>query len=60
MLSDTTLTPADELLAGLPPEWADASAARADLSGAAGAIGEVVVSLDDDPTGCRRSTASAR
>lgn len=50
MLSDTTPTPADELLAGLPPEWPDATL-REQIRALLAKSGEVVVSLDDDPTG---------
>ncbi len=49
-LSDQTPTPADQLFTALPPEWPDATIPdqiRAQLA----QTGEVVVSLDDDPTG---------
>ena len=50
MLSDTAPTPADQLLAALPPEWPDATL-RDQIRARLAASGEVVVSLDDDPTG---------
>lgn len=49
-LSDQQPTPAATLLAGLPPEWPDESL-REQIRAALARSGEVVVSLDDDPTG---------
>ncbi len=43
-------TAVDELLAGLPPEWPDAGL-RERVRALLARSGEVVVSLDDDPTG---------
>ena len=50
MLTDTIPTPADELLTALPPEWPDATL-REQIRARLTASNEVVVSLDDDPTG---------
>ncbi len=49
-LSDQHPTPAAELLAGLPTEWPD-DTLRAQIRAELARSGEVVVSLDDDPTG---------
>ncbi len=49
-LSDQHPTPAAELLAGLPAEWPD-DTLRAQIRAELARSGEVVVSLDDDPTG---------
>ncbi len=49
-LSDQTPTPVAELLAGLTPEWPDATL-RDQIRAGLARSGEVVVSLDDDPTG---------
>ncbi len=49
-LSDQTPTPAAALLAALPPEWPDATL-RDQIRAGLARSGEVVVSLDDDPTG---------
>lgn len=49
-LSDTAPTLAADLLAALPPEWTDATL-RDQIRAALARSGEVVVSLDDDPTG---------
>lgn len=49
-LSDQQPTPAAALLAGLPPEWPD-DTLRAQIRAELARSGEVVVSLDDDPTG---------
>ena len=50
MLSDPTPTPPAEQLAALPPEWPDATL-RDQIRARLAQSGEVVVSLDDDPTG---------
>ncbi len=49
-LSDRVPIAADELLAALPPEWPDATL-REQIRAQLARTGEVVVSLDDDPTG---------
>lgn len=49
-LTDQSPTPADDLLAALPPEWPDATL-RDQIRAHLAQSGEVVVSLDDDPTG---------
>ena len=50
VLSDQAPTPADTLLAALPPEWPD-EGLRDQIRAHLARSGEVVVSLDDDPTG---------
>lgn len=47
---DDAPTPADALLASLPPEWPDTTQ-RERIRAFLARSGEVVVSLDDDPTG---------
>ena len=55
MTTSQTPTPAAELLAGLPPEWPDATL-RDQIRAALARSGEVVISLDDDPTGVQSGT----
>ena len=50
LIADDAPTPADALLAALPPEWPD-TRLREHVRAHLARTGEVVVSLDDDPTG---------
>ena len=49
-IADNAATPADTLLASLPAEWPDVGL-REQIRAELARSGEVVVSLDDDPTG---------